>query len=372
MNKQVFDKLILDNLSSGVIVIDQQLCLQYMNPAAENLLEVSFHQANGQSINSLFSANGNWFQEMQQVFQTAAPFTRRQINMQLATSFRHITVDYTVSPMLKSVALRGVKLNDASVHQVLIEIHSMDRLLRISREEALVSSEQTSRTLIRGLAHEIKNPLGGIRGAAQLLARELKEQALCDYTTVIIEEADRLRNLVDRMLGINRPLQLEKLNVHEVLERVSALTEVEVADGVKLVRDYDPSIPEIRGDKEQLIQVVLNIVRNAVQALEKVEKSNRKIILKTRTQHHFTIGQKQHRLVCRVDIIDNGSGIPADIAQNIFYPLISGRPEGTGLGLAIAQSIIIQHHGLIQCESKPGETIFSIYLPFDNKQLMKE
>jgi len=359
------NKLILDNLSTGVVVVDSQLCLQYINTAGENLLEVSFQQARGQNINSLFATSGNWSEEIHRVFKTTSGFTRRQINMQLASSFRHITVDYTVSPILEPSEFRNEKQKDTKVNYVLIEIQAMDRLLRISREEALVSSEQTSRTLIRGLAHEIKNPLGGIRGAAQLLSRELKEPSQKDYTTVIIEEADRLRNLVDRMLGINKPLQLERLNVHEVLERVSALTEVEEANGITLVRDYDPSIPEIRGDKEQLIQVVLNIVRNAVQALGGVERSKRKIILKTRTQHHFTIGQKQHRLVCRIDIIDNGAGIPPEIAQNIFYPLISGRPEGTGLGLAIAQSIIIQHHGLIECESKPGSTIFSIYLPFD-------
>ena len=359
------NKLILDNLTTGIVVVDAQLHLQYINTAAEDLLDVSFQQARGLNINSIFAATGNWSDEIQRVFKTASGFTRRQITMQLASSFRHITVDYTVSPMLE-LSIRGdANQSDVDIQYVLIEMQAMDRLLRISREEALVSSEQTSRTLIRGLAHEIKNPLGGIRGAAQLLSRELKEVSLKDYTTVIIEEADRLRNLVDRMLGINKPLRLEKLNVHEVLERVAALTEVDVGDSVTLVRDYDPSIPEIRGDKEQLIQVVLNIVRNAVQALSQVEKKQRKIVIKTRTQHHFTIGQKQHRLVCRIDIIDNGSGIPPEIAQNIFYPLISGRPEGTGLGLAIAQSIIIQHQGLIECESKPGATVFSIYLPFD-------
>jgi len=359
------NKLILDNLSTGVVVLDKQLRIEYMNPAAENLLEVSFQQSRAQPIGSIFATAGNWLEEIQRVFSNSTPFTRRQVNMQLATSFRHIVVDYTVSPIIEGGLMIASLSKDTVVTHVLIEMQSMDRLLRISREEALVSSEQTSRTLIRGLAHEIKNPLGGIRGAAQLLARELKSGPQQDYTTVIIEEADRLRNLVDRMLGINKPLQLEKINVHEVLERVASLTEVEVAGGVNLVRDYDPSIPEIRGDKEQLIQVVLNIVRNAVQALTKTDKDKRKITLKTRTQHHFTIGQKQHRLVCRVDIIDNGCGIPPELVQNIFYPLISGRADGTGLGLAIAQSIIIQHHGLIQCESKPGETIFSIYLPFD-------
>jgi two-component system nitrogen regulation sensor histidine kinase GlnL len=374
------NKFILDSLSTAVLVFDRQLRLQYMNTAAENLLDTSFQQANHHFISEIFSSKGSWIEEIRQTFNNAAPFTRRQVELQLATSFRHIVVDYTVSPILEGQMMKQHQAAD--VQQVLMEINSLDRVLRISREETLLSTEQTSRTLVRGLAHEIKNPLGGIRGAAQLLSRELSDQSLKDYTTVIIEEADRLRNLVDRMLGINRPLRLESLNVHEVLERVAALIEVETAGSIHLVRDYDPSIPNIRGDREQLIQVVLNIVRNAMQALtgnkEKgTNTPNPKIILRTRTKHHFTIGQKQHRLVCRIDIIDNGPGIPADIAQNMFYPLISGRPEGTGLGLSIAQSIVIQHQGLIQFTSAvtPAEasggashhsgTTFSIYLPLD-------
>jgi len=370
------NRLILDTLSTAVLVFDRQLRLRYMNAAAENLLDTSFQQANAHFINEIFAAQGNWLDEIRQVFVNATPFTRRQVDLQLATTFRHIVVDYTVGPMLEGQTASNHQA--PVVDEVLIEINSLDRLLRISREEALLSTEQTSRTLVRGLAHEIKNPLGGIRGAAQLLARELKTPALKDYTTVIIEEADRLRNLVDRMLGINRPLQLESLNIHEVVERVAALVDVETGNSIALVRDYDPSIPNIRGDREQLIQVVLNIVRNAMQALtghkqKDANTTNPKIILRTRTRHHFTIGQKLHRLVCRIDIIDNGPGIPPEIAQNIFYPLISGRPEGTGLGLSIAQSIVIQHQGLIQFTSaqagaaggvSPGTT-FSIYLPID-------
>ncbi len=356
------DKLILDNLSTAVILLDTQLKLYYMNSAAESLLGCSQQQAQGQAIDSLFAINGNWQGEIQQALVNTAPFTRRQISLQLASSFRHITVDYTVSPITEG-ELAGFAL---------MEMQALDRLLRISREEALLSTGQTSRTLVRGLAHEIKNPLGGIRGAAQLLSRELSSPELKDYTKVIIDEADRLRNLVDRMLGINRPLQLQTLNVHEVLEHVTALADVEVAGRIELVRDYDPSLPNIRGDREQLIQVVLNIVRNAIQAIDGIQNPAEagrphKIVVKTRAQHHFTIGQQQHRLVCRIDIMDDGCGIPPDILENIFYPMISGRPEGTGLGLAIAQSIVIQHQGLIKCSSKPGETVFSVFLPLDKQ-----
>ena len=328
-------------------------------------METSIHQAHQHFISEIFSSQGNsWLEEIRQVFSNATTFTRRQVDLQLATTFRHIIVDYTVSPLFESETVS--KHEVSVVTEILMEVHSLDRLLRISREEALLSTEQTSRTLVRGLAHEIKNPLGGIRGAAQLLARELQSQEQKDYTRVIIEEADRLRNLVDRMLGINRPLKLESLNIHEVVERVAALIEVEdQACDITLVRDYDPSIPNIRGDREQLIQVVLNIVRNAMQALTAAKTPQPQITLRTRTRHHFTIGQKQHKLVCRIDVIDNGPGIPSDIAQNIFYTLISGRPEGTGLGLPIAQYLIHSHGGLIECRSRPGCTVFSIYLPLE-------
>lgn len=351
------NKLILDHLSTAVLVLDRQLRLQYMNPAAENLLAASLSQIKGHYIDSVFAAKAQWSQEIQRVFASGSSLTQRQLDLQLATNFRHITVDCTVSPMM----------DEQQNSFVLMELQSLDRLLRINREEALMSSEQTSRTFIRSLAHEIKNPLGGIRGAAQLLARKLSEPGLQDYTRVIIDEADRLRNLVDRMLGINKPLQMGIVNVHEVLEHVAALIEAEGLRQITLTRDYDPSIPDIRGDKEQLVQVVLNIVRNAVQVLLASGQEEKRIVLKTRTRHHFTIGQKQHKLVCRVDVIDNGPGIPPEIADNIFYPLISGRPDGSGLGLAIAQSIVVQHSGLIEYDSKPGETVFSIYLPLDNK-----
>ena len=351
---------ILDSLSTAVILLDRDLKLRTMNTAAENLLECSLTQSAGHSIDSLFAIAGNWIHEIRQAQSNQKSFTRRQISLQLASSFRHITVDYTITPLIEG----------EFAGSVIMEMQPLDRLLRISREEALLSTGQTSRSLVRGLAHEIKNPLGGIRGAAQLLSRELESDELKDYTRVIIDEADRLRNLVDRMLGINRPLQIQKLNVHEVLEHVAALAAAEVGSRVDLIRDYDPSLPDIQGDREQLIQVVLNIVRNALQAIQsQMDKEDagirHKILLKTRAQHHFTIGQQQHRLVCRIDIIDDGCGIPAEIAENIFYPMISGRPDGTGLGLAIAQSIVIQHRGLIKCTRKPGETIFAIYLPLD-------
>jgi two-component system nitrogen regulation sensor histidine kinase GlnL len=217
------------------------------------------------------------------------------------------------------------------------------------------------------MAHEIKNPLGGIRGSAQLLERMLDNPELKEYTTIIIEEVDRLRNLVDKMLGPNKLPERLETNIHEVLERVRSLIMVEAAEKLNIIRDYDPSIPEFLADKEQLIQVILNISRNAMQALlsKRQVNSPAEITLSTRAVRQFTIGHTKHRLVLHISIIDNGPGIPEDIRESLFLPMVSGRAEGTGLGLSIAQSIINQHQGIIECDSTLGKTHFSIYLPLE-------
>jgi two-component system nitrogen regulation sensor histidine kinase GlnL len=245
----------------------------------------------------------------------------------------------------------------------LLEIQPLDRLLRINRDDHHASVQETTRKLVRGLAHEIKNPLGGIRGAAQLLQRELATERQRDYTRIIIEEADRLRNLVDRMLGPSQVPRLVPVNIHQALERVVLLLEAEAPGRISFVRDYDPSLPEVEADLEQLIQALLNIVRNAQQALEKTPAPE--IRLRSRIIRQFTIGTTRHRLVLRLDITDNGPGIPPDLFDRMYYPMISGRADGSGLGLSIAQSIVGQHGGLIECESKPGSTTFSIFLPLE-------
>ena len=220
------------------------------------------------------------------------------------------------------------------------------------------------KALVRGLAHEVKNPLGGIRGAAQLLEKEFTTEDLKEYTQVIIGETDRLQKLVDDMLGPNRPLRKEMTNIHGVLERVRQLVSAESDDELKIVRDYDPSLPEFQADHDQLIQAILNIVRNAKQALQ----GKGIITLRTRPERQVTIGQTYHRYVLKVDIIDNGPGIDPEFIEQIFYPMVTGRAEGTGLGLSIAQTLVAQHDGLIECNSKPGETIFTILLPLVNEE----
>ncbi len=349
---------ILDNLKTAILTIEPNLTVSYLNPAAEALLAVSGHRVLGEPITSLFTERGDNLVNLLDAINNVSAYTKRETQITLHGG-QQITVDYAVTPVVE----------DDGKKSLIIELQPLDRLLRISREEGLLSSQESSRMLIRGIAHEVKNPLGGLRGAAQLLAKELPDDRLRDYTNIIIEEADRLRNLVDTMLGPNKAPQVQPTNVHEVLERVRHLAEAEFGGDIRIVRDYDPSIPELMGDREQLIQATLNIVRNAVQALKaNIEAGNpAQITLRTRTQRQFTIGAHRHRLVCKIDIVDNGPGIPPEVHESIFFPMVSGRPEGTGLGLSISQSIINRHHGLIEFTSEPGNTVFSLNIPLERE-----
>ncbi|WDY58407.1 nitrogen regulation protein NR(II) [Pseudomonas sp. PSKL.D1] len=347
-------RLLLDNLTTATLLLNSELRLEYMNPAAEMLLAVSGQRSHGQFISELFTESTEALNSLRQAVEHAHPFTKREAQLTSLTG-QTITVDYAVTPILH----QGSTL-------LLLEVHPRDRLLRITKEEAQLSKQETTKMLVRGLAHEIKNPLGGIRGAAQLLSRELPEEGLRDYTNVIIEEADRLRNLVDRMLGSNKLPSLSMTNIHEVLERVCSLVDAESQGCITLVRDYDPSLPDVLIDREQMIQAVLNIVRNAMQAISSQNELRLgRISMRSRAVRQFTIGHVRHRLVARVDIIDNGPGIPTELQDTLFYPMVSGRPDGTGLGLAITQNIISQHQGLIECESHAGHTAFSIFLPLE-------
>jgi len=354
MINEALQRLLIENLTTATLLLNSRLRLEYMNPAAEMLLAVSGQRSHGQFISELFTESPEALAALRQAVEEAHPFTKREATLTSATG-QSLTVDYAVTPVLTRQET-----------MLLLEVLPRDRLLRITKEEAQLSKQETTKMLVRGLAHEIKNPLGGIRGAAQLLSRELPDESLKDYTNVIIEEADRLRNLVDRMLGSNKLPQLSVTNVHEVLERVCSLVEAETQGSIPLVRDYDPSIPDLLIDREQMIQAVLNIVRNAMQAIAaQNELKLGRITLRTRTLRQFTIGHTRHRLVCKVEIIDNGPGIPAELQDTIFYPMVSGRADGTGLGLAITQNIISQHQGLIECESHPGHTVFSLFLPLE-------
>lgn len=342
---------ILDNLNTAILLFDEDLRIRHVNPAGEILFEVSARHVTGHSLRDLLSNDPSMVDSLGRSLATGHSYTEREVELNLANS-RVITVDMTVTPLYEHTGRR----------ELLLELLRVDRHLRIAREENLITQNHNTRLLMRGMAHEINNPLGGLRGAAQLLEAELDDGTLREYTRVIIGEADRLQSLLRRMLGPHAPLARRRLNVHEVIERVRALIEAEAERTVAITRDYDPSIPDLSGDADQLIQAVLNITRNALQAVD----GRGRITLQTRTQRRFTIGQKLHRLVVRINVMDDGPGVPAEMRENIFYPMITSRPEGTGLGLPIAQSIINQHGGLIECSSRPGETLFSIILPLED------
>ncbi|MBO9482114.1 nitrogen regulation protein NR(II) [Salinisphaera sp. G21_0] len=347
--------IILDNLNTVVMVLDREFRVITLNPAAETLLDTSLKRILNQSVTTVIPEE-NFKADLDRSLSQYQQFTRRETDFPINGEM--INVDYSISPITCGEA------------RLLLEINPRDRVQKITREESLIAKQETSRILVRGLAHEVKNPLGGIRGAAQLLARELDDQGLKEFTGIIIQEADRLRDLVDQMLGPLQPPKMEDLNIHEVLERVMQLINAETGGELRLKRDYDPSIPDIPGDFERMIQAILNLVRNAMQAIDQaMPRSEGLITLRTRIARQFTIGTQRRRLVCHLSIIDNGPGIPPDLIDNIFYPMISGRADGTGLGLPMAQSIISLHQGLVECESKPGETIFNVFLPITREPL---
>lgn len=370
MTEDQLHNLLLDSLSTAVILLNDQLEICYLNPAAENLLAISAMRLQGMQISQLFDNADGCVSSLQEALNTNHTFTQRQAPLTLL-DHDPITVDLTATPLQSGAA----KL-------LLVEMQPMDRLMRINREEALISTHDTTRNLVRGLAHEIKNPLGGIRGAAQLLSEDLNNQPeLREFTDIISAETDRLCKLVDRLLGPNTMPKFAPVNIHEVLEHVAGLAESETRGSIFIERNYDPSIPEFYGDRGQLIQAILNIVRNAIQALlvkDQIEgevhqkQASPTIWLKTRIKRHFTIGKTHHRVVCCIDIVDNGPGIPEEIIDRVFFPMISGRVDGSGLGLPIAQSAVHLHHGLIECENKDGETRFSMYLPLEQTAHMNK
>lgn len=352
-NNLSFEGWVLENLATAIILFDESLRISYVNPAAEMLLASSSRHLVGQEANSVLVCSADHVDSedhISNVIKSSKPLTEREIKLSFPGN-REVTVDCTVIPLSELDGAQGV----------LLELQQVDRQLRISREEHLISGQQASRDVVRGLAHEIKNPLGGLRGAAQLLEGELEEAELKEYTQVIIEEADRLQTLVNNILGPNQKPAFTHLNIHSVLERVRALVSAETGEKLRIIIDYDPSIPEINGDMDQLIQATLNITRNAARAAG----DNGEIRLRTRIQRQLTIGNLKHALAVKVDIIDNGPGIPEEIRETLFYPMVTQGTGGMGLGLSIAQSVVTLHKGLIEFDSKPGETVFTIYLPLE-------
>jgi two-component system nitrogen regulation sensor histidine kinase GlnL len=341
---------ILESQNTAIVLLDDEMHVLYINPACEMLFAISARKANGMRLDEIIIEPVTILDRIRASTQTYHPFSERELQL-LLPGERNLTVDCTVTPLDDPQQENGL----------LLELIPMDRHIRIAKEENLIAQNHATQGLLRGLAHEIKNPLGGLRGAAQLLERELPDPELKEYTQVIIAEADRLQNLVNRMLGPNSLPNKQLINIHSVIQRVCTLVKAEVNSGVTIKPDFDPSIPELEADPDQLIQVILNLVRNAVQALD----IRGEIILRTRTRRQITIANVRHKLVAMIEVIDNGPGIPKEMVEEIFFPMITGRAEGTGLGLTIAQSLINRHGGLIECSSKPGKTIFRIMLPLE-------
>jgi len=340
----------LELLATAVLVLGEDLCIGYANPAAENLFELSRRQLVGYSARATFSEAPALFQAIDRALATGASYTEQELEL-------------AVNGKLRLHLACTVSVIEAPGATLLLEFRHIDQQLKIAREERVLEQQQANRELIRSLAHEIKNPLGGIRGAAQLLERELDRPPLIEYTQVIIGEADRLQTLVNRLLTPHRLPCYRRTNIHELLARVASLVQAEFPE-VSVESDFDISLPEFDADPEQLTQAMLNVVRNAAQALQSVT-GRREIRLKTRVARSVTLAKRRYQLALAVTIEDNGPGVPEAIRDKIFFPLVSGREGGSGLGLTIAQTFVTQHNGTIECESVPGSTIFTILLPLE-------
>ncbi len=332
----------LELLPTAVVALDEDFIVRYANPAAESLLATGAKSLLGQPFLQLFAERAALERAMADALTTHWDYSAQNVT-------------YTRpgrEPLPLACTLARIEMHDLAL---LAELRPIGEQLRYAREERLVLEQQANRELMRNLAHEIKNPLGGLRGSAQLLERELDKPELREYTQVIIKEADRLQRLVDRMLTPHRAPRVEPVGIHEVLERVRSLVSAEFDADIE--RDYDPSLPAVLGDREQLIQAVLNIARNAAQA------GASQIGFRTRAVRQITILRQRHRLALELQVIDDGPGVPAEIQERIFSPLVSGREGGTGLGLSLAQTYVQYHQGVIEFESRPGRTIFRILLP---------
>lgn len=340
---------ILDSLSSGVILLNSNLLIVGVNPAAENILGISSKRANGESLLRLVDDEPELRDILARVVQTGDHYANEmRLAVTEANSDERI-VDCRVSPI------------DCGGAALLVELTDVTRRNQIFRENALLIQHGAGRQMIRQLAHEIKNPLGGIRGAAQLLARQLANAEQREYTDVVISETDRLASLVDTLLGPGGPPNKEPVNVHELLEYVVRIVESEDQRTLRIQRDYDPGLPLIDLDRDQMVQAILNLLRNAVAALD----GQGVIILRSRAAMNFTIGDVRHRVIASIEIEDDGPGIPVDLQDSVFYPLVTSKPDGTGLGLPAAQELVSRHGGMIEFESRPGRTVFSMRIPLD-------
>ena len=342
---------IVDHLATAVLLFDKDLHLISINNSGEGLLSVSSKRVRGMTPKQIWPKSSFFYEAIHRSLHTGSTCIERGVEMQLNMD-QKIKVDCMITPIM---------VDEVPV-EILVELVDANAFVRVMQEVSQQTVQEAAKESIQGMAHEIKNPLGGIRGAAQLLEQELDNKELREYTRIIISESDRLRNFIDRMLTSSSHPTKTEMNIHEVLEYVISIVRAENAQPLRIEKDYDPSIPCINADREQIIQAILNLIRNAVQAIDEKEGV---ITLRTRIQRQVTIQHKLNRHIIELDIIDNGPGIPPEIEAGAFYPMITGRPEGTGLGLSIAQQLIQSHGGLINYERKEENTYFTVLLPME-------
>jgi two-component system nitrogen regulation sensor histidine kinase GlnL len=341
----------LDLLATAVLLLDGSSQIQYANAAAENLFALSRKQLVQRALSSVFNDPNRLEHAVEQAIRQHGTYTEQELELAINGRLR-LHLSCTVTPLEAEEGL-------------LLEFRQIDQQIKIAREERQLEQAHANRELIRNLAHEIKNPLGGIRGAAQLLESELTSPQQTEYTQVIISEADRLQSLVNRLLTPHRLPAYTRVNIHEILARVKSLIDAEFRDHVTVHCDFDISLPDLECDPEQILQALLNITRNAGEALRESPARKGDIWLRTRVARGVTLARRRFRLALAISVVDNGPGIPPALLEKIFFPLVTGREGGSGLGLTIAQTFVAQHHGAIDCESTPGRTSFTVILPLD-------
>jgi two-component system, NtrC family, nitrogen regulation sensor histidine kinase GlnL len=348
---------LFDSLSTGIVMLDAQLCPIYANVSAQDFMAVSLRQARGRPFSELFYDPRQLLDVLHRSLTNLETCTQHELVLKAVGSAANrepSVIDLIVTPLEGQVT--GTYL--------LLELSDATQRQRISRDNDILTDMDASRLMVRQLAHEVKNPLGGLRGAAQLLDKELADAALREYTAIIISEADRLVSLVDSMAGSSAPPSKSLLNIHEICEHVVKLLRAEAPATMQLDRDYDPSVPDGLFDRNQVVQALINVARNAMQAAG----SHGKIVMRTRVRTNMSIGKMRHRLVAVIEMEDNGPGVPPDLIKTLFLPLVTGRANGSGLGLAVAQDLATRHGGIIEFTSQPGHTVFSLLLPLEGSR----
>lgn len=355
MSEPVVNESLLDNLSTAVVLLDENLKIQYANHAAQNVFERSSALLIDCPILQFITSSSLDFGRFQTSMHIGEVYSDSEVTFKFIDG-RHVQADVSVTSLFEE-----------DQKKLLVEIRLIEQQKKISQENHQWAQQQAARELVRGLAHEIKNPLGGIRGAAQLLAKQLSNNDLKEFTEVIIEQSDRLTNLVDRLLGPNVRPSFHSQNVHQVLEKVCTLVRLDPSHNINLMRDYDPSIPDVYLDQDMMQQATLNIVRNSVQVLSENPHIEGQISIVTRVERQVIIHGACFPLCAKIQIIDNGPGIPTELKNTLFYPMVTSKQEGSGLGLSISQTLIGHHRGKIEVDSWPGRTEFTLYIPIDKK-----